>query len=145
MRCPIDGTELRIIERQGVQIDLCPRCNGVWLDRGELDKIIDAAYALPATAPAGTDPPAVGVWADSIQPTPAPTQPNIPQPNIPPPPSYPQQNQPAPPNPSQILGDLLAGIATVHGVRQGHIQRGKPGKKRKPRGWLEEMFDVDLD
>ncbi|MEM9394872.1 MAG: zf-TFIIB domain-containing protein [Pseudomonadota bacterium] len=41
MQCPIDGTELKIAERQGVEIDYCPSCRGVWLDRGELDKIID--------------------------------------------------------------------------------------------------------
>ncbi len=41
MKCPIDGTELQMTERQGVEIDYCPRCRGVWLDRGELDKIVD--------------------------------------------------------------------------------------------------------
>jgi Zn-finger nucleic acid-binding protein len=41
MQCPIDGTTLQIAERQGVEIDFCPQCRGVWLDRGELDKIID--------------------------------------------------------------------------------------------------------
>ena len=45
MLCPIDQTELTITERQGVEIDYCPRCRGVWLDRGELDKIIDRAPA----------------------------------------------------------------------------------------------------
>lgn len=41
MDCPVDGTELRIAERSGVEIDYCPECRGIWLDRGELDKIID--------------------------------------------------------------------------------------------------------
>lgn len=41
MKCPIDGTQLAITERQGVEIDYCPQCRGVWLDRGELDKIIE--------------------------------------------------------------------------------------------------------
>jgi hypothetical protein len=41
MNCPIDGTELLMMERQGVEIDFCPRCRGVWLDRGELDKILE--------------------------------------------------------------------------------------------------------
>ena len=40
MQCPIDGTELVIAERTGVEIDYCPKCRGVWLDRGELDKIV---------------------------------------------------------------------------------------------------------
>lgn len=41
MKCPIDDTQLAITERQGVEIDYCPQCRGVWLDRGELDKIIE--------------------------------------------------------------------------------------------------------
>ena len=41
MQCPIDGTALVIAERSGVEIDYCPTCRGVWLDRGELDKIIE--------------------------------------------------------------------------------------------------------
>jgi len=40
MKCPICAVELRLAERQGVEIDYCPQCRGVWLDRGELDKII---------------------------------------------------------------------------------------------------------
>ena len=43
MKCPIDGTDLTMSERQGIEIDYCPKCRGVWLDRGELDKIIDRA------------------------------------------------------------------------------------------------------
>lgn len=43
MKCPVDNTELVMTERQGVEIDYCPKCRGVWLDRGELDKIIDRA------------------------------------------------------------------------------------------------------
>lgn len=52
MKCPIDGTTLVIADRSGVEIDYCPECRGVWLDRGELDKIIDrsAAAALPPQA-----------------------------------------------------------------------------------------------
>lgn len=41
MNCPIDGTELRLSDRQGIEIDYCPKCRGVWLDRGELDKLIE--------------------------------------------------------------------------------------------------------
>lgn len=41
MQCPVDGTVLVMAERQGVEIDHCPQCRGVWLDRNELDKIID--------------------------------------------------------------------------------------------------------
>lgn len=41
MKCPVDNTELVMSERQGVEIDYCPQCRGVWLDRGELDKIVE--------------------------------------------------------------------------------------------------------
>lgn len=43
MKCPVDGAALVMTERSGVEIDYCPQCRGVWLDRGELDKIIDRA------------------------------------------------------------------------------------------------------
>lgn len=48
MKCPVDGEVLVISERNGVEIDYCPQCRGVWLDRGELDKIIDRSTDLPA-------------------------------------------------------------------------------------------------
>ncbi|MBK9097121.1 MAG: zf-TFIIB domain-containing protein [bacterium] len=42
MNCPVcKESELVISERQGIEIDYCPKCRGVWLDRGELDKIIE--------------------------------------------------------------------------------------------------------
>jgi Zn-finger nucleic acid-binding protein len=42
MKCPVcQTTDLLITTREGVEIDYCPQCRGVWLDRGELDKIID--------------------------------------------------------------------------------------------------------
>ncbi|NML05448.1 zf-TFIIB domain-containing protein [Sphingomonas sp. G-3-2-10] len=52
--CPVDGTKLVAMERQGIEIDHCPSCRGIWLDRGELDKIIErsAAQLAPAPAPA---------------------------------------------------------------------------------------------
>lgn len=49
MLCPIDNTELVMSERQGIEIDYCPKCRGVWLDRGELDKIIERS--VPAEEP----------------------------------------------------------------------------------------------
>lgn len=50
MKCPLDETELMMTERSGIEIDYCPKCRGVWLDRGELDKIIARAAepAVPA-------------------------------------------------------------------------------------------------
>ncbi len=40
MICPVCGDKLRAIERSGVEVDICPGCKGIWLDRGELDKLI---------------------------------------------------------------------------------------------------------
>lgn len=51
MQCPIDGTTLVISDRSGVEIDYCPQCRGVWLDRGELDKIIERSGAAMAPPP----------------------------------------------------------------------------------------------
>ncbi len=61
MKCPTDGSTLVMSERSGVEIDYCPTCRGVWLDRGELDKILDRAAAEStgygsAPTPASTPP-----------------------------------------------------------------------------------------
>ena len=51
MKCPTDDTDLVMTERQGIEIDYCPKCRGVWLDRGELDKLIErSADALAPKA-----------------------------------------------------------------------------------------------
>ena len=58
MHCPIDNETLVMTERSGVEIDYCPKCRGVWLDRGELDKIIErAAGSAPVAAAAAPPPP----------------------------------------------------------------------------------------
>jgi Zn-finger nucleic acid-binding protein len=46
MNCPVCVVELKISDRQGVGIDYCPKCRGVWLERGELDKILDRANSM---------------------------------------------------------------------------------------------------
>jgi Zn-finger nucleic acid-binding protein len=43
MKCPRCQVDLSISDRQGIEIDFCPQCRGVWLDRGELDKIVERA------------------------------------------------------------------------------------------------------
>lgn len=43
MKCPKCQVDLMISDRQGIEIDFCPQCRGVWLDRGELDKIVERA------------------------------------------------------------------------------------------------------
>lgn len=57
MRCPVcEGSDLSISSREGVEIDFCPQCRGVWLDRGELDKVIDRAGAAIDRAPVAQRP-----------------------------------------------------------------------------------------
>jgi len=53
MQCPNDQTTLLITERKGIEIDYCPTCRGVWLDKGELDKLIEGSensYTPPSQA-----------------------------------------------------------------------------------------------
>ena len=51
MLCPVCRTGLSMSDRSGVEIDYCPSCRGVWLDRGELDKIIERSATPAQTAP----------------------------------------------------------------------------------------------
>ena len=54
MQCPVCDVTLVISSREGIEIDHCPQCRGVWLDRGELDKIIErAAPALVGSSGGG--------------------------------------------------------------------------------------------
>jgi uncharacterized protein YbaR (Trm112 family) len=74
--CPVCRVDLVMSERQNIEIDYCPKCRGVWLDRGELDKIIErsAAEAQPGlqpNPPSSFLPPGVsnapGPWAGASQ------------------------------------------------------------------------------
>jgi uncharacterized protein len=64
MLCPRCKVNLQMLDRQGVEIDYCPNCRGVWLDRGELDKVIErsttaayqSGYSQPAYAPSPPQP-----------------------------------------------------------------------------------------
>lgn len=58
LMCPNDNSPMQTLERSGVQFDMCPSCRGVWLDRGELEKLMDAAAADGrAAAPVSAPPP----------------------------------------------------------------------------------------
>jgi len=57
MRCPVDNETLVMADRGGVEIDYCPKCRGVWLDRGELDKIIERSTGATPALAAATPPP----------------------------------------------------------------------------------------
>ena len=64
MPCPVCKVALVMSDRQGVEIDYCPQCRGVWLDRGELDKIIERSAAHdsgPAPQPQAPQAPPPGV------------------------------------------------------------------------------------
>jgi uncharacterized protein len=57
MKCPVCAdVNLVMSERQGIEIDYCPQCRGVWLDRGELDKIVGRSAGQPAQGPHGGQP-----------------------------------------------------------------------------------------
>ncbi|MGR0319369.1 TFIIB-type zinc ribbon-containing protein [Agromyces sp. ZXT2-3] len=117
MQCPTDGAVLVMSERSGIEIDYCPTCRGVWLDRGELDKIIERA-AREFASPGG---------AAAVPPAPqaAPQQP-APQ----------QQGYPA--DPMDALRQAPGGYDDRRYDR-GYDQ-GYPRRKKKD-NWLSELFD----
>jgi len=55
--CPNDNSAMQTVDRAGVQFDMCPTCRGVWLDRGELEKLMEsAAQGAAASPPSGAAP-----------------------------------------------------------------------------------------
>jgi Zn-finger nucleic acid-binding protein len=56
VKCPLCDVDLQMTERQSIEIDYCPKCRGVWLDRGELDKIIERANAESPAARESREP-----------------------------------------------------------------------------------------
>jgi Zn-finger nucleic acid-binding protein len=74
MLCPTCKVELKLADRQGIEIDYCPQCRGVWLDRGELDKIVERSLtAAPVgrlTAPTYADQERAAArgWGDDYRP-----------------------------------------------------------------------------
>jgi Zn-finger nucleic acid-binding protein len=55
MICPVCGDKLRAIERSGIEIDICPGCKGIWLDRGELEKLLTVESGLNSQSTNQTD------------------------------------------------------------------------------------------
>ncbi len=76
MTCPVDGTTLVMSARQNIEIDYCPTCRGVWLDRGELDKIIERSLAETAAAAPPPPPMPPQPQAQPYMPPPPPQQPH---------------------------------------------------------------------
>lgn len=76
MMCPTCSVPLSIADRQGVEIDFCPKCRGVWLERGELDKIIERVTAAAGPGPGPAAGPVAGpVSGPAHQPPPMHAQP----------------------------------------------------------------------
>ena len=125
MHCPVcNDVDLVMSDRQGIEIDYCPKCRGVWLDRGELDKIIERSSSeLSARGAAPAVPPA---YPNQPQQQAQPYQ----QPYQPPPQhghQHPQQHYPQ------------------HPQQQGHGYPQQSGyyKKKKREGFWGELFDFD--
>jgi len=73
--CPNDNGPMQTVERSGVQFDMCPTCRGVWLDRGELEKLMAAAVdegraAAPAAQPQPPSQPPPQAWSAPPRPEP---------------------------------------------------------------------------
>ncbi len=126
--CPRCGVVLAMSERQGIEIDYCPQCRGVWLDRGELDKIIaisEAAAQVPPAAQPAPGSPAGGWTQPAAQPAPGSPAGGWTQPAAPPPPTQ----QP-------WSGEHRGYRYDDDDERHGH---GHGGKRRS--SWLKDLFD----
>lgn len=120
MQCPTDGAVLVMSERSGIEIDYCPTCRGVWLDRGELDKIIErAAREFGEAAPSAPAPPQSAPQMAPPQPAP--------------------QQQGYAPNPMDALRQATGGYDDRRYDQRGYDQ-GYPRRKKKD-NWLSELFD----
>jgi Zn-finger nucleic acid-binding protein len=119
MRCPVCAeSQLVMTERQGIEIDYCPQCRGVWLDRGELDKIIERAAPIPM--PSGATP-----------------QPSMPQPSAPQPSTPPQAWNQLPPSRDDYDSRRR------HDDDDDDDDRRYGYKKKKRGGLLGDLFDFD--
>ncbi|MCO4253045.1 TFIIB-type zinc ribbon-containing protein [Pseudarthrobacter raffinosi] len=125
MKCPVDSIDLIMSERSGVEIDYCPQCRGVWLDRGELDKIIDRANdAMDGGAPTPARPVAA---APVAAPVPPPLYPNF----------EPRREQPRYEQPRYDQPRYDDRKYDKPGYDRDHDRR-RPKKKE---GWLGDIFD----
>jgi uncharacterized protein len=122
MQCPVDQTVLQMTDRQGVEIDYCPTCRGVWLDRGELDKIIEKSEAQAAPAPATRQ-------AASPSPGPDPRTESA---------GYPPQQAPYAQPPYQQYPQY-PGSPDSPDYRGGYDPRY--GQQRRRKGFLGDLFD----
>jgi len=115
MPCPVCTVDLVMSERQGIEIDYCPKCRGVWLDRGELDKLLERASLYSGTAP---------------QELPSRAQSPAPSPWVTPGASAPAHGPATPPTWDQGSG------YEYHGSHGDHDRY-----RRRKKSWLEDLFD----
>ena len=64
LRCPSCDGSMQVVDRRGVRIDICAECRGVFLDRGELDKLLDGAPEYPEPMSRDSVPARDDDWAD---------------------------------------------------------------------------------
>ena len=121
--CPTDGTVLMEMVKNGVTIDVCPECKGVWLDRGELEKLIQVALEMEREY--GSAP---------IQP-PAPRAPQYSEPTRAPYPAQPQDGYYADP----ARGDYRSTKDSGEWYEGG--DRRYPKKKKSALGRIFDIFD----
>lgn len=131
MTCPKCHGDMRQYERSGVIVDQCGECRGIFLDRGELEKLFEAEAswnrehgappAPPAPQPGHAGAPAAGGYVPP--PPPQHHQPGYPPAHVPPPPPVTHGYPPAP----------------VHGGHYGY--HGHYRNKRRKGGFLGELFD----
>lgn len=135
--CPVDQSVMVISARQGIEIDYCPTCRGVWLDRGELNKIIEKSVAPGgANAPEAPPPPQA---APPPQPHAAPNYPP-PPPQAPPPPYPPQPHGGWQPQPPPHHGGHYS-PQPHYGHGHGDDYKYGYGGHRRRKSFLEELFD----
>ncbi|WP_164738461.1 zf-TFIIB domain-containing protein [Aquabacter cavernae] len=121
MPCPVCKVPLVMSERQGVEIDYCPQCRGVWLDRGEMDKIIERS--LREEAPSAPQQPAPQPVHQQPQPRPGFAQP------------APGYDQP------YGAGHGQGGYNQGGYSQGGYGNYGGHGKPKRKKSFLEELFD----
>jgi Zn-finger nucleic acid-binding protein len=121
-------------DRQGIEIDYCPQCRGVWLDRGELDKIIDRSAGAPETP--------TSQWANQSEIARTPEVPRPPEPRGYAPPAPPTGYAPVPPVGPPQGGYQQGGYPPPRrDYDDDDRYRGDYRKRRKRGGLLGDLFD----
>lgn len=136
MKCPVCDATLRTVQKYNVEIDICPDCKGVWLDRGELEKVMQFAVSGGPVqnqqyqqAPVQQQPPiqqSSPYQQQMPQQQPAYQQPAPPQQDYN---QHQNSSQQAPPQPNRPL-------------RKGEYIDPRTGQIRRKEPWWEEMFDI---